>query len=175
MTCKLRQEYTFLCRCIPTADHKNFFPREKFTVASCTIGDAASAKFIFSFEADSARACSCSNDNAERSDIAARSLNRFNRAGEVEFPCFGDKEFRPEVFGLAAHRFRKCLAGGVQDAGIVDDFVRDGDLAADVFSFENEDAEACAGQVDGGGETGRAGADDDGVVNGFVVLVAHLR
>lgn len=56
-------------------------------------------------------------------------------------------------------------------ARIVDDFVGDGDLAAEIVLFENQHAVASAGQVQAGRQASRPATNDDDVIE--IVGLSH--
>ena len=63
-------------------------------------------------------------------------------------------------------------ADAVRKAGVVLDEVGERHLAAGHVALQHDGAQAAAGAVDGGGEAGGTGADDDDVV--FVGVVVAL-
>src|SRR5690606_7441924 len=76
-------------------------------------------------------------------------------------------ETRAEARGLLAHVLRQLeTIDAVGEAREVLDFARGGQLAAGEGAFEDERIEIGAGGVDGGGETGATGADDNDVFDG---------
>ena len=68
-----------------------------------------------------------------------------------------------EVFRLLRECLDEFLAADLQEAGVVLDVRRVGDLAADDAVFEYEHGELQAARVESGRETGHAGTDDDDV------------
>ena len=72
-----------------------------------------------------------------------------------------------EAHGLLLHVLDELGAlDAFGPAGKVLDQRGDGELAAGLVAFEDERLEVGAGGVDGGGEAGAAGAEDDGVARG---------
>jgi hypothetical protein len=72
-----------------------------------------------------------------------------------------------EARGLFAHVLRELEAvDAVREAGEIFHLARGGELAAGERSLEHEGIQAGAGGVNGGGETGATGADDDDVFDG---------
>ncbi len=81
-----------------------------------------------------------------------------------------------EAGGLLLHVFDEFGAlDAFGPAGEVFDQGGDGELAAGLVAFEDEGLEVGAGGVDGGGEAGAAGAEDDQVANrNFCRCVCHI-
>ena len=91
------------------------------------------------------------------------------RAGEVDAGEVGHAELGTEAGGLLFHVLDELgTLDAFGPAGEVFDEGGDGELAAGLVAFEDEGLEVGTGSVDGGGETGAAGAEDDGVVGGGV-------
>ena len=59
------------------------------------------------------------------------------------------------------------------DARVVDDFVGDGDLPAEIILFENQHAIAGASEIQAGGESRRAATDDNNVIQIASVDLGH--
>ena len=90
-------------------------------------------------------------------------MHGFDVTIHVETGGFGGEEFGTEVLSLLAHGLGECAARGAAHARIVDDFVGDGDLAAEIVLFENQHAVASAGQVQAGRQASRPATNDDDV------------
>ena len=85
--------------------------------------------------------------------------------GEVDGDEVGHAQLGAEAGGLLLHVLDELGAlDAFGPAGKVFDQRGDGELAAGLVAFEDERLEVGAGGVDGGGEAGAAGAEDDGVV-----------
>ncbi len=76
-----------------------------------------------------------------------------------------ENKFGAERAGLSINVLGQGFAGDLLGAGPVVDFGDLDDLAAGDFGFQNQGRFAGAKGVDGGGEAGDAGADDDDVVS----------
>ena len=69
---------------------------------------------------------------------------------------------RADMLGLLLHLLHQPGAlDDVGEAGIILDVGGDGELAAGLDALDDDRREAGAGGVDGGGEPGRAGAEDE--------------
>ena len=76
----------------------------------------------------------------------------------------GHAQLGAEAGGLLLHVLDQLGAlDALGPAGKVLDQRGDGELAAGLVAFEDEGLEVGAGGVDGGGESGAAGTEDDGV------------
>ena len=124
-------------------------------------------------KADVARGGTACEQYRQCLDIAFDRVHRLHVAAHLQACDFGHLELGAKVCGLLAHRPRKFLARGGQDAGVVDDFVRDGDLSTEAVLLEHEHAVAGTSEVERRGEAGRASADDDGVVE--ILRVGHFN
>jgi len=81
----------------------------------------------------------------------------------------GHAELGSEAGSLLLHVFNEFGAlDAVRPAGEVFDEGGDGELAAGLVTFEDEGLEVGTGGIDGGGEAGAAGAEDDCIANGGV-------
>ena len=79
----------------------------------------------------------------------------------------GHAELGAEARGLLLHVFDELgTLYALGPAGEVFDESGDGELAAGLVAFEDEGFEVGAAGVDGGGEAGAAGAEDDDIANG---------
>ena len=87
-------------------------------------------------------------------------------ASEVDRVEMGQLERRAEAGGLLLHVLDQLGAlDAFGPAGKVLDQRGDGELAAGLVAFEHERVEAGAAGVNGGGESGAAGAENDGIAN----------
>ena len=91
-------------------------------------------------------------------------MHGFDVTIHVETGGFGGEEFGAEILRLLAHGLGERAARGAADARIVDDFVGDGDLAAEIVLFENQHTVASAGQVQAGRQASRPATNDDDVI-----------
>ena len=90
------------------------------------------------------------------------------RGGEVGGGEMGHAELGAEAGGLLLHVLDEFGAlHAVGPAGEVFDEGGDGELASWLVTFEDERLEVGARSVDGSGEPGAAGAEDDGFADRF--------
>ena len=52
MACEFGEEYTLFCRCKSSADYKDFFPVEEFSVTGCTVSYSMTAELCLTWKAD---------------------------------------------------------------------------------------------------------------------------
>ena len=79
----------------------------------------------------------------------------------------GHKDLHAEALGLLAHLVGQVRAGdALGEAGVVVDALGGSGLAADTTALDDQGVHALAGGVDGGGQSGGSGADDDEIVVG---------
>ncbi len=110
----------------------------------------------------------CARGDDERAGVdgflAGAEIEDVGMLREVGGDEVGHPEFRAEADGLLFHvldEFGTLDAFG--PAGEVFDQRGDGELASGLVAFEDQRLEVGAGGVDGGGEAGAAGAEDNGV------------
>ena len=52
MACEFGEEYTLFCRCKSSADYKDFFPVEEFSVTGCAVSYSMTAELCLTWKAD---------------------------------------------------------------------------------------------------------------------------
>ena len=169
----LGEEYGLLRRGKAAAHHEHFLAGEELAIAGRAVRDAVALVVLLAIEADVARGGAACEQHRQRLDVALGRVHGLHVAVHLQAGDFGHLELGAKVRGLLAHRARKLLARGSQDAGVVDDLVRDGNLPAEAVLLEHEHAVAGAPEVKRRGEAGGASADDDGVVE--ILRVGHFN
>jgi len=95
--------------------------------------------------------------------------------GEIDGGEVRHFELGAEADGLLLHVLDEVGAlDALGPAGKVFDQRGDGELAAGLVAFEDERLEVGARGVDGSGQPGAAGAEDDGVADGVVLRHSYL-
>ena len=160
----LGQKYR-LFRCgKAAADDENLFPGEEFTVAGGAVGNAPAPEVRFSIEADHSGMGAGGKQDAEGFQLATAGPDGFEIALHLQAFHLRQHELRSEGLRLAAHGLGELRAAGALDAGIVHDFMGNGDLAAEFFFFHYDNAVFGSCQVQGGRQARRPAADDDNVI-----------
>ena len=132
------------------------------------------AKLLLARKAELARMGARREQHGERFAVAAARMHMPCLALLFQRIDLGEQELRAEPFRLAVHLRREVSAARRVAARVVDDFRRQGDLAAERFLFHNEHAAAGSCQVNGGGQPRRAAANHYCIVK-LVQLRRHLR
>ena len=85
-------------------------------------------------------------------------------AGKVQGARLSKQELRAERLGLATHGLGELGAARREDARVVHDLARDGDLPTKVILLHHEHPVPGTRKIDRRRKTGGTAADDDGVV-----------
>ena len=153
---------------VAAADHADLFAGEEEAVTGGAGADAVADESLFGGQAEPSRGGSAGDDEGAGVDGFAAEVEGERVFGEVGGGEVAEAEFCAEAGGLLAHVLDELGAlDAVGPAGKVFDQGGDGELTAGLVAFEDERLEVSAGGVDGGGEAGAAGAEDDGVADVF--------
>ena len=171
MACVSGEKRTLLRGRKPAAHHDHALAREELTVAGGTVGDPAPAELRLALKANLTRRGTGCHEHREAAQIPLAGVDDLNVAAHLEARHLGKAELGAKGLRLPAHGVREFRTRGAEDAGVVDDLARDGDLTAKAVPLHDDDPVAGAGQIEGGGEPGWPTADHDGVVE--VALVRH--
>ena len=163
------EEHRFLGRGEPAADHQHLTAGEELAVAGRAVGHAAAGVFGFPFEPELARAGTGGHQDAEGPQIAARGVHDLDIALHIQTGRLGAKELGAEILRLPAHRGRQRPTAGRADARIIDHFIGDGDLAAEIGLLQDQHAVARPGQIQARGQAGGAAADHNHVIEILVL------
>jgi hypothetical protein len=157
-----REEESFFHGGVAAANDGDLFAGREEAVAGGAGADAITDKGLLGGEIEPARTRSGGNDErAGANDLAADGeLDRtFGEIDGVEVSHF---ELGPEADGLLLHVLDELgTLDAFRPAGEVFNQRGDGELAAGLVAFEDERLEVGAGGVDGGGQAGAPGAEDD--------------
>ena len=97
---KFRQEYTFFCCGIATADHKNFLAGKEFSVAGGAVGYTPALVFFLALETNRSGMGTGGKQDAKAVEFSLIGTHCFNIPGKVEARGFRQYKFCPEVLGL---------------------------------------------------------------------------
>src|ERR1043165_7940114 len=167
---KLRQERRLLHRRVAAADDRDLFAAEEESVAGRAVGDAETLQLFLRGEAAlHGRGAGGDDQRVALEDVlVGGDLERMG--AEVDALDLLHLEDGAEALGLLAHEVHELRPeDSFGEAGVVFNVRGDGELPARLQSFEDERSEVGAGEVDRGGASGRAGADDDHAVIGDAV------
>ena len=105
-----------------------------------------------------------SQQDTEGFQLAPGSFHGFEVAFHIQALHLRQQELRAEGFGLGAHSLGQLRAAGAFDAGVIHDFVGNGDLAAEFFFLDHDHAVFGSCQVQCGSQARRPAADDHNVI-----------
>ena len=114
---------------------------------------------------DLARIRARREDDAERFDSACGRLDLLDVLVELQPDDLGGQELRAESARLLFHLRGELRAADLPESRVVDDIGGDGDLPARFFLLDDEHLAFGTREVDCGGESRRAAADDDRIIH----------
>ncbi len=159
---------------VAAADDGDGFAGGEEAVAGGAGADAVADERLLGGQVEPAGAGAGGDDEGAGVDDVVADGEADGGSGEVGGGEVGHAELGAEALGLLLHVFDEFGAlDAVGPAGEVFDEGGDGKLAAGLVAFKDEGLEVGAGGVDGGGEAGAAGAEDDEVA-GFWGDVASI-
>jgi len=122
---------------------------------------------LFAGQAEPTGAGSAGDDEgAGAEDVAAGDIQLDGALGEIGAEQVAVAKFCAKAGRLFVHVVDELGAlDAFGPAGKIFDERGDGQLAAGLMAFQNEGLEVSAGGVDGGGESGTTGAEDDGIAD----------
>ena len=164
---KAGEEERLFHRRIAAADDGNLAPAEEEAVAGGATGDAVTDQRLLAGQAQPTRAGAGGDDQrAGRESRRPRSEAVMRIRAQIHRSEMGQLEGRAEAGGLLLHvvdQFRPLNA--LRPAGKVLHQRGHRELAAGLVALQNQGVEAGAGGVDGGGESGAAGAKNYGIAS----------
>ena len=158
------EEEGFLHGRVAAADHRDGLARGEEAIAGGAGADAMANEGLFGGEVEPAGAGSGGDDEGAGVDDLVADGELDGVRGEVGVGEVGHAQLGTEALGLLLHvldEFGALDAFG--PAGEVLDQGGDGELAAGFVAFKDERLEVGTGGVDGGGQAGASGAQDDDV------------
>ena len=157
-----REKERLFHRRIAAADDDDLFFAEESPVAGGARGDAAAAQLRFPGNVEPARAGAGRDDDGLGLVLVLSGANHERFAREVHARRVHVFNARAEPFGLLAKLDHEIGShNAVGEARVVLDLSREHELAAVLSPRENQRREICPRRVDGGGQSGGAGSDDD--------------
>ncbi len=167
------EEEGFLHGGVAAADDGDLFAGGEEAVAGGAGADAEADEGLLGGEAEPACGGTGGDDEGAGEDGVFAEGELEGRLGEIDAGEVGHAELGTEAGGLLLHVLDEFgTLDALGPAGEVFDEGGDGELAAGLVAFEDERLEVGAGCVDGGGEAGAAGAEDDGIAD--FVLIGHI-
>jgi len=149
---------------VAAADDGDLFAGGEEAVAGGAGGYAMADEGLFAGQIEPAGACSGGDDEGAGVDGLFADVEDEGMGSEVDGGEMGHAKLGAEADGLLLHVLDELRAlDAFGPAGEVFDQGGDGELASGLVAFEDEGLEVGTGSVDGGGEAGAAGAEDDGV------------
>ena len=165
---KAGEEEGFFHGGVAAADDGDFLIAEEEAVAGGAGADAVSDESLFGGKAEPAGGGAAGDDEGAGVNGFVAEIEHEGMAGEVGGGEVADAELRAEAGGLLAHVLDELGAlNAFGPAGKILDEGGDGELASWLVTFEDERLEVGARSVDGSGEPGAAGAEDDGFADRF--------
>ena len=151
---------------VAAADDGDLFAGGEEAVAGGAGADAVADEGLLGGEVEPARGGAGGDDERAGVDGLLADGELEGVLGESTAARWAMRELGAEAGGLLLHVLDELGAlDAFGPAGEVFDERGDGELAAGLVAFEDERLEVGAGGVDGGGESGAAGAEDDGVAS----------
>ena len=147
---------------VAAPDHGDRLVAEEEAVAGGARRDAVSAEPLLGRQAEPDRRGAGRDDDGLAAVLGAARPRPEGAAGEVDAVGVDVDDARPEALGLLAeaeHQLRALDPFG--EARVVLDVGRDHQLAAGLVAGQDDRRQVGAGGVDGGGQAGRARADDE--------------
>ena len=149
---------------VAAADHGDLFAGEEEAVAGGAGADAVADEGLLGGQVEPAGACTGGDDEGAGVDGLLADGERKGMFGQVDRVKVGHAELGAETDGLLLHVLDEVGAlDALGPAGKVLHQRCDGELAAGLMTFEDEGLEVRSCSVDGGGKSGAAGAEYDGV------------
>ena len=164
MSCVLGEEHGLLCCGKAAADDEHILAGEELAVAGGAVGYAAAAEIFFSGESHHAGMCAGGQQHAEALELTPVGVNGLYIAAHVKLVHACQHELSAEVFGLLTHGLGQLCTAGAANAGVVYNLMGNGDLAAELFLFNNQYAVFCSCKIYCGSKPRGAAADNDNVI-----------
>jgi hypothetical protein len=158
------EEESLLHGGVAAADDGDLFAGEEEAVAGGARRHSMPDEGLLGWQVEPASARSRRDDEGAGVDGLAAGGEGEGTGGEVDRVEVGHAEFGAETDGLLLHVLDEVgTLDSLGPAGKVFYQSGDGELAAGLVAFEDKRLEVGAGGVDGGGESGATGAEDDSV------------
>jgi hypothetical protein len=151
---------------VAAADDGDLFAGREEAIAGGAGGDAVADEGLFAGQVQPAGRGSGGDDEGAGVDGLLAKVKLEGALGEIDGGEVRHFELGAEADGLLLHVLDELGAlDAFGPAGEVFDERGDGELAAGLVALQDEGFEVGAGSVDGSGEAGASGAEDDGVAS----------
>ena len=153
----------FLDRGIAAADHDHLLAAVEEAVAGRAGGDPLPLQQLLGRQVQPARLrAGRDHERVAEIEVPPSPIRRNGRCGKVDLDDMVPHHLRADMLGLLLHLLHQPGAlDDVGEAGIILDVGGDGELPAGLDALDDDRRHAGAGGIDGGGEAGRAGAEDE--------------
>ena len=167
----------FLDRGIAAADHRDLLAAIEEAVAGRAGRSALALHMLFGRQAEPLGLGAGGDDQRVGMIFgAAVALQHERAARQVDLDDMVPDHLGADMLGLGLHLLHQPRAlDDVAEAGIIFDVGGGGQLAAGLDALDDDRRQAGAGGVNGGGQAGRAGAEDEQAGGNDVGHGAHLR
>ena len=161
-----REEERFFHGGVAATDDRDLETACEEAVAGGAGADAVADEGLLGGKAEPARGRAGGDDERAGEDDVLADGELEGRLADVDGGEMAEGDLGTEARGLLLHVVDELGAlDAVGPAREIFDQCGEGELAAGLVAFEDERLEVGAGGVDGGGQPGAAGAEDDGVAN----------
>jgi hypothetical protein len=160
---------------VAAADDGDLFARGEEAVAGGAGGDAVADEGLFGGKVQPACTGARGDDESAGVDGLFAEVEGEGTFGEIDGAEMGEAQLCSEADGLLLHVLDEVGAlDALRPAGEVFNQRGDGELASGLVAFEDEGFEVGAPCVDGGGESGAPGTEDDSVVRDVFGHISSL-
>ena len=169
------EEESLFHRGVAAADDGDLFARGEEAVAGGAGGDAVADESLLGGKVQPACAGARGDDESAGVDGLLAEVEGEGTFGEIDGVEVGEAQLCSEADSLLLHVLDEVGAlNTLGPSGEVFDERGDGELASGLVAFEDEGFEVGAASVDGGGESGAPGTEDDSVVRDVFGHISSL-
>ena len=161
----LCEEEALFHSCITAANDEDSAAGEKFAVAGSTVGYAMAPEFCFTRKACQSWMSAAGINDTESFEITAAGMDGLIVSFQFKACHISREKFGAEGFSLSDHFRSQLLTAGMENAGVVDNFRCNGNLAAHLFFFDDQYMKPCPCHINSGGEPCRSSAYYYGIIN----------
>ena len=162
---ELGEEDRLLERGVAAADDRDRLLPEEEAVTRRAGGHAVAEQLLLGGQAEHAGLGAGRDDHRPAPELAVADPDPERGLGEVDPVGVGGDELGAEALGLLPELHHQLgTEDAVGEAGVVLDVGREHELPAGADALDDDGLEVGATRVDRGGQSGRAGADDDELV-----------
>ena len=167
LTCELGQVHSFLNSGVAAADNEYLEVFEEVSIAGSAEGNALTNELALVLAADGTGECTSSQDDDLAFVLALSADQLLDGTFELDFLNGIRNPVAAELGSLLAHALDQRGAGlAFNDlAGVVFNFIGDGDLTAILTLFDDQGLQAATASIQASSQTGGAGTQDNNVIN----------